>query len=572
LTKKSLLMLLPLLFLCSWAAPLHADAASGDGTCVIAPAAIVSGMPQSLLLTYTDSSEGFLYAGGLISFYFPPEFTPPNRDNFYINPAQSDYLYPDPVSAYNFLGSTVTVKVADVAAGSPVQFLYGYNSTGFMVVTASASTSILVSSNPDDTNYGNLAPLAVQPVLVLSSPTITLTGTVTPTSTASLTQTQPYTATSTLTFTQVPAGSTATITPSISPTNTDTYTVTRTITVTGTSTPSCSPTRTDTPTRTFTGSPTISKTPTAVAPDSTPTRTYSITPTVTATPTGYAPLGGAYSLNPNILVKETFQSMTIEWVNPQAAIPASGGLLVIDFPACFTPPNKNNFYIANKDAQYLLSTASQPYTFTSSVSGSQVTIKLAGVPMDTPVDFEYGFGTAGFTINTLEDSVQLLVSGILDGPNTSVSYAVPLQSQPVIQLTEPAPVLSATLTPTMSNSPSFTISPTFSVSPTITVTYTTTPLGQIIPNNAYAYPNPFDLRSYSKVTLRFPPDHNVVIDLFKVSGEPVTQLRGPAINEALGWAVWDGRDQYGRLVAGGVYFYRIRGSARRLVGKFTVLH
>ena len=564
--------MLPLLLLSAWAAPLRADAASGDGACTVAPASILSGVPQSLILTYTDSQEGFLYAGGLLSFYFPPEFTPPNRDNFYIHPAQADYLYPDPFSAYNFLGATVTVKVADVAAGAPIQFLYGYNSTGFTVVTPSASTSILVSSDPDDTNYGNLAPLAAQPVLALSSPTITLTSTVTPTSTATPTQTPPYSATYTPTFTQVPPGSTSTNTPGISPTDTTTYTETRTITVTRTGTPSCSPTRTDTPTRTFTGSPTITKTPTQVAPDSTPTATASITPTVTATPTGYAPLGGYVSVDPNILVKETLQSMTIEWVNPQASIPASGGLMVIDFPACFTPPNKTNFYIANNDAQYLLPSASQPYTFTSSISGSQVAIKLAGVPMGTALQFDYGMGTSGFTINTLDSSVALQVSGILDGPNTSPSFAVPLQSQPLIQLIEPTPELSATLTPTMSESPTFTISPTFSVSPTITVTYTTTPLGKVIPNSAYAYPNPFDERRFDKVTLRFPPDHNVVIDIFKVSGEPVTQLRGASIDEALGWAVWDGRDQYGRQVAGGVYFYRIRGSARKMMGKFTVLH
>jgi len=571
-TKKLLLTLLPLLLLAAWAAPLRADAASGDGTCTVSPALLLAGLPQSLVLTYTDSSDNFQFAGGLISFYFPPEFTAPNRDNFYINPLQSGSLYPTSFSAYNFLGATVTVKVANVAAGTPLQFFYGYSSTGFMVVTPSASSSIIVSSDPDDTNYLNLAPLAVQPVLSLSSPTVTSTSTVTPTSTGTPTQTADASPSITVTATPPVPGSTVTITPSISPSSSDTFTVTSTISLTRTGTLTCTPTRTGTSTRTSTASPSVSQTPTGVRADSTPTDTPSVSPTVTATPTGYAPLGGEISVDPSSLIKQTLQSMTIEWVNPGASIPSSGGLLVIDFPSCFTPASKANFSIAADQAQYLLATASQPYTFSTNAAGTQVTIKLANVPAGTPVDFQFGGGSAGFVVNTLDDSTELAAAGYLDGPNTSPLNAIPLSYQPVIQLIDPTPVLTATLTPTPSITPTFSISPTFSVSPTITVTYTTTPMGKIIPNSAYAYPNPFDLRFFEKVTLRFPPDHGVVVDIFKVSGQPVTQLRGADINEALGWAIWDGRDQYGRKVAGGVYFYRIRGSARKMMGKFTVLH
>jgi hypothetical protein len=570
--KNPLLLLLPLLLCCAWAEPLRADAASGDGTCTVAPASLISGVPQSLVLTYTDSSDNFQFAGGLITFYFPPEFTAPNRDNFYISPIQSGYLYPTAFDAYNFLGATVTVKVANVAAGTPLQFYYGYNSTGFMVVTPSASSGIIVSSDPDDTNILNLAPLAAQPVLALSSPTVTSTSTITPTYTGTPTQTADASPTITVTATPPPPGSTATVTPSITQTPSRTFTMTSTISLTRTGTLTCTGTRTGTGTRTSTVSPSVSQTPTGVRADSTPTDTPSVSPTVTATPTGFAPLGGEISVDPSTLVKQTLQSMTIEWVNPLASIPASGGLLVLDFPACFTPPSKANFSIASNQAQYLLSTASQPYTFTTNAGGTQVSIKLASVPAGTPVDFQFGGGAAGFVVNTLDDSAQLAAAGFLDGPNTNPLWAVPLSYQPVIQLIDPTPVLTATLTPTPSITPTFSISPTWSVSPTITVTYTTTPLGKVIPNTAYAYPNPFDLRFFEKVTLRFPPDHGVVVDIFKVSGEPVTQLRGAAIDEAVGWAIWDGRDQYGRQVAGGVYFYRIRGSARKMMGKFTVLH
>lgn len=74
-----------------------------------------------------------------------------------------------------------------------------------------------------------------------------------------------------------------------------------------------------------------------------------------------------------------------------------------------------------------------------------------------------------------------------------------------------------------------------------------------------ARPNPFS-RS-TAVTFRLPPDATGSIDVLDLGGRRIRTLR----SGALGWgpidATWDGRNDAGAVVAGGVYFIRLRSSA-----------
>ncbi len=77
------------------------------------------------------------------------------------------------------------------------------------------------------------------------------------------------------------------------------------------------------------------------------------------------------------------------------------------------------------------------------------------------------------------------------------------------------------------------------------------------------WPNPFDIRKTSKTTIPFdlasPAD--VILSIYSVNGQLVKR-------EELGWLSpnsygnlsWDGKDQQGRPVASGIYFYQIKAN------------
>ncbi len=71
------------------------------------------------------------------------------------------------------------------------------------------------------------------------------------------------------------------------------------------------------------------------------------------------------------------------------------------------------------------------------------------------------------------------------------------------------------------------------------------------------YPNPFNLQTTIEFTLSRPEQVRLVIHA--VSGQRVQTLCDGVLNSGTHRYQWDGRDQHGHTVAGGVYFYRLEG-------------
>jgi len=91
--------------------------------------------------------------------------------------------------------------------------------------------------------------------------------------------------------------------------------------------------------------------------------------------------------------------------------------------------------------------------------------------------------------------------------------------------------------------------------------------------NMHSYPNPFDMRYYSFVTIAFPPTSETVsITIFSLAGNPVCEIPASEIYASLGFAHWNGVDDYGRVVPGGLYFIRLKTPSVTVIHKMTVFH
>lgn len=135
------------------------------------------------------------------------------------------------------------------------------------------------------------------------------------------------------------------------------------------------------------------------------------------------------------------------------------------------------------------------------------------------------------------------------------------------------PTVTPTLTPT--STPSFTPTPsatftltstpttTPSVTPTATPSLTPTPVCQ-----PHVWPDPFNPRRAYNNTLKFgclPPGATATI--YTLSGEKVAEAA-----EQNGLAQWNGLNQEGAPVSGGIYFYAVKvGSQVFSTGKFLVI-
>lgn len=97
-------------------------------------------------------------------------------------------------------------------------------------------------------------------------------------------------------------------------------------------------------------------------------------------------------------------------------------------------------------------------------------------------------------------------------------------------------------------------------------------LGEALPQRlalSQNRPNPF--RPSTRITYALPSDRDVALTVYNVSGQVVRVLESgprPAGTHAV---TWDGRDESGRRVAAGTYFYRLDAGAERLTRKLTVL-
>lgn len=83
------------------------------------------------------------------------------------------------------------------------------------------------------------------------------------------------------------------------------------------------------------------------------------------------------------------------------------------------------------------------------------------------------------------------------------------------------------------------------------------------------YPNPFNPSTAFRVSL--PVASHVTLDVFNLLGQRVTRLYDAPAPAGYLDIVWDGRDDHGRQVGSGVYFYRVLAGDFRQVRKMVLL-
>lgn len=83
------------------------------------------------------------------------------------------------------------------------------------------------------------------------------------------------------------------------------------------------------------------------------------------------------------------------------------------------------------------------------------------------------------------------------------------------------------------------------------------------------YPNPFNPTTTIKYTMA--GEGNVVLVVYNVTGQRVRTLVNESKPAGTYTAVWDGRNDGGRSVATGIYFYRLRAGSFSEVRKMILL-
>jgi hypothetical protein len=297
------------------------------------------------------------------------------------------------------------------------------------------------------------------------------------------------------------------------------------------------------------------------------------------------------------------------------------GLLSFYFPVGFDSPNPSNFAVTPRWSWSLWNTTMFPpspppsayvsnYVFSPDTTtaqsgpglGGTVTVQVNGVYPGQQLSFQYGgINGFGYSGQNLTESVQVWanpqfyppVGGVLPTPPPGLYGPGVPPPTPYIggQVPAPAALPVVSVRPTITDSPTFTVSPTFTSSPTITPDATATPTFTITPPIAadfghfYCYPNPFDRRLRPQLTFRFPAYASASMEVFNLLGNPVAHISQsdiypsgfpgvPGIGGAApgGLAVWSGQDDYGEVVAGGLYFVVLKTPGGTQVLKFTILN
>jgi len=177
----------------------------------------------------------------------------------------------------------------------------------------------------------------------------------------------------------------------------------------------------------------------------------------------------------------------------------------------------------------------------------------SGLPFDMP----WSLVSTSFSINDpTEDSAVELWWTNGNGGDLSTSYALPSGqsltwiayyglNQGVLLAT---PTISATCTPSPTISPTPSITPTYTITPTFT--QTPVPL-----NLRGGFPNIF----HDDVNIIFWLSRNATVKLtiYDVSGEVVLTQSGIQGTKGNNKFYWNGKNQYGRPIASGIYIYEI---------------
>ena len=83
------------------------------------------------------------------------------------------------------------------------------------------------------------------------------------------------------------------------------------------------------------------------------------------------------------------------------------------------------------------------------------------------------------------------------------------------------------------------------------------------------YPNPFNPQT--TFTYDLPKSSPVILEIYNLIGHRVRTLVNSWVNAGHHSVVWDGRDDSGRQVAGGIYFYRIQAGEFKQTMRLLVL-
>ncbi|MBW7887776.1 MAG: T9SS type A sorting domain-containing protein [Bacteroidetes bacterium] len=83
------------------------------------------------------------------------------------------------------------------------------------------------------------------------------------------------------------------------------------------------------------------------------------------------------------------------------------------------------------------------------------------------------------------------------------------------------------------------------------------------------YPNPFN--PTTTIEYEIPHAGNVDVSIFDIQGRKVRELEKTAHNAGSYKVVWDSRNDVGRIVASGTYFYRVQFNGSQLVNKLLLL-
>jgi hypothetical protein len=89
------------------------------------------------------------------------------------------------------------------------------------------------------------------------------------------------------------------------------------------------------------------------------------------------------------------------------------------------------------------------------------------------------------------------------------------------------------------------------------------------PELAQNFPNPFNAATV--IRFRLPGEGEVRLELFDILGQRIATLVRAPLSGGPHAAGWNGRDDYGRPVSSGVYFYRLRFGSTRLTHKLLLL-
>ncbi|MDP2208003.1 MAG: T9SS type A sorting domain-containing protein [Bacteroidota bacterium] len=83
------------------------------------------------------------------------------------------------------------------------------------------------------------------------------------------------------------------------------------------------------------------------------------------------------------------------------------------------------------------------------------------------------------------------------------------------------------------------------------------------------YPNPFSEKTV--ISYKIPKHNDVTIKVYNILGQEVRALITSEIQEGFNNVIWDGKDNFGKKVSSGIYFYKIKSDDRAKIKKMLYL-